>query len=268
MSPTQPVYFVQISDSHIGPSTEFLRHGHNPYRCAQALVQHLNRLPTKPDFVIHTGDIVADPDPDSYRLAAELFAELKFPLYFVTGNHDHSRHIHRYLPMGPKQLLSRNMDVLSYAFDVKEYRFLVIDARGPDEIDPHGLLSEEMLSILRDETAADGPPLTLFTHYLVLPINSTWMDAYMLIINGEELHKLLVPVRERVRAVFNGHVHQNIQVMKDNVLYVSSASTFSQFSAWPHESTTGFDPEHPPGFNFVHLLPTQTIIHQHIIPRP
>lgn len=268
MSPTEPVYFVQISDSHIGPTYDFTRHGHNPYHCTKALIAHLNQLPIRPDFVIHTGDVVADPDPDAYRLAAELFAMLNYPVYFVTGNHDLARDIHRYLPMGPKQLLSKNLDVLCYAFDKKGYRFLVLDARGPDEIDPHGLLSDEMLGILKSETQRDGPPLTVFTHYLVHPINSTWMDAYMLIINGEELHKSLLSIRDRVRAVFTGHVHQNIQVMKDNILYVSVASTFSQFTAWPHESTAGVDPEHPPGFNFVHLLPTQTIIHQHVIPRP
>ncbi len=262
------VYFVHISDTHIGPSPNYTRHGHNPYQCLQALVNHINSLPTKPDFIIHTGDVVADPDSDSYRLAAQLFSQLHAPIYFVTGNHDKSRDIHRFLPMGPKKILSKNLDVLAYAFDVKNYRFLVIDARGPDEIDPHGLLSDEMLTILRSETTEDGPPLTLFTHFPVQPLNSIWMDAYMLIINGHQLHDMLVPIQNRVRGVFYGHVHQNMQTLKDGILYVAVGSTFSQFSAWPNEATTGFDPLHPPSFNFVHLLKDQTIIHQHQIPRP
>lgn len=268
MSPTEPVYFVHISDSHIGPTVDYTRHGHNPYECAKALVDHLNALPTKPDFVIHTGDIVADPSYEAYALAAEIFSALEVPVYFVNGNHDRAKDIHRYLPMGAKKMLSRNLDLLTYAFEVKGYRFLVIDARGPDEIDPHGILGEEMLAILRDETVVAGPPLTLFTHFQTQPMNSTWMDAYMLIINGKKLHDMLVPIQERVRGVFSGHVHQNIQIMKDGVLYVSVASTFSQFSGWPNALITGFDSQHPPGYNFVHLLPDQTIIHQHVMKRP
>ncbi|MEM7333081.1 MAG: metallophosphoesterase [Chloroflexota bacterium] len=262
------VYFVQISDSHIGPSVDYERHGHNPYKCLAALVEHINGLPTKPDFIIHTGDVVTDPDSDSYRLAADVFSNLHAPIYFVNGNHDKARDIHRFLPMGPKQILSKNLDVLTYAFEVKNYRFLVIDARGPDEIDPHGLLSDEMLTILRSETSMDGPPLTLFSHFPVQPMNSIWMDAYMLIINGQKMHEMLVPIRERVRGVFYGHIHQNMQTLKDGILYVAAGSTFSQFSAWPDDATTGFDPLHPPAYNFVHLMPKQTIIHQHVIPRP
>ena len=262
------VYFVHISDSHIGPSTEYVRHGHNAYRCLTAIVEQINSLPTKPDFVIHTGDVVAEPDSDSYRLAADVFSKLNVPIYFVTGNHDRARDIHRFLPMGPKQILSKNLDVLTYAFEVKNFRFLVVDARGPDEIDPHGLLSDEMLTILRNETSEDGPPLTLFSHFPVQPLNSIWMDAYMLVINGEQMHEMLVRVKDRIKGVFYGHVHQNMQTLKDGILYVAVGSTFSQFSAWPNDTKTGFDPLHPPAFNFVHLMSNKTIIHQHIIPRP
>lgn len=268
MQLNETVYFVHISDSHIGPSLDYSRHGHYPYPCAKSLITHLNQLPTKPDFVIHTGDVVTDPDKKSYRLAAELFSELNYPIYFVNGNHDRARDIHRFLPMGPKQILSKNLDVLSYAFDVKGFRFLVIDARGPDEIDPHGMLSDEMLSIVGNEIQVGDSPLTLFTHFPIQPMNSTWMDAYMLIINGGKMHKLLVPARDRVRGVFYGHIHQNMQTMRDGILYVAVGSTFSQFSAWPGATSTGFDPMHPPAYNFVHLMPEQTIIHQHIIPRP
>jgi 3',5'-cyclic-AMP phosphodiesterase len=89
-----------------------------------------------------------------------------------------------------------------------------------------------------------------------------------LILNGSELHTALLPARDRLRGVFHGHVHQNMQTVRDGILYVSVASVFSQFSAWPSEVVTGYDPEHLPGYGFVHLLPEQTIVHQHTFPRP
>jgi Icc protein len=261
------VYFAIISDTHIGPTADYSRHGYQPLPCAQRVINILNNLPTKPDFVVHTGDIVTDPDPISYQLAAEVLSNIQAPTYFVNGNHDRAQDIHKYFSMGPKLNATDDLGVLSYTFEVKGYRFLVLDARGPDEIDPQGLLSEAQLDLVRREVALDGPPLTVFLHYPVLPLNSVWMDREMLVMNGDELHQALLPARDRLRAVFYGHVHQSMQTMCDGILYVATASTFSQFTAWPTHAETGFDPEQLPAYSFVHLMPGQTIIHQHTFPR-
>lgn len=267
MKPTDTVYFVHISDTHIGPAADYQRHGRSPLPYARRIVQVINDLPQPPDFVIHTGDVVTNPTPEAYTLAAETFADLRAPIYYVTGNHDTARDLHRHMPMGPKQLLSQDAGVLSYAFEVKGYRFVVIDARGPDEIDPHGLLSPQQLDLVRQEATPEGPPLTVFMHFPIHPLNSIWMDAYALVINGRSLHEALLPARDRLRGVFYGHIHQNMQTMRDGILYVAVASTFAQFTAWPNDVTTGFDVDHPPAFNFVTLMPKQTIVHQHTFDR-
>jgi 3',5'-cyclic-AMP phosphodiesterase len=266
--PTETVYFVHMSDSHLGPTADYSRHGQRPQPCVEQAVKLINSLPTPPDFVVHTGDVVTEPDVHSYRRAADIFGALKMPIYFVNGNHDRARDIQRHLPMGSRHILSKNPDVLSYAFEVKGYRFLVLDARGPDEIDPHGVLSEAQLGVVRAEATAVGPPLSIFTHFPPLSMNSIWMDAYMLMINGMQLHQTLLPARERLRGVFYGHVHQSMQTMRDGILYTAVPSLFSQFAAWPNDAVIQEDPDYLPGFNFVHLLPNQTIIHQHTFPRP
>lgn len=265
--PDEIVYFAIISDTHIGPTAEFSRHGYKPLPCARRVVEIVNNLPTKPDFVIHTGDIVTDPDPVSYQLAAEVLSKIEAPTYYVNGNHDTAQDIHKHFAFGPKQDVTDDPGVLSYAFEVKGYRFLVLDARGPDEIDPQGWLSAAQLAFVRREATPEGPPLVVFLHYPVLPLNSIWMDKNMLVMNGGDLHEALLPACDRLRAVFHGHVHQSMQTMRDGILYVAVASTFSQFMAWPLHAETGFDPEHLPAYSFVHLLPEQTIIHQHTFPR-
>lgn len=266
--PREILYFVHISDTHIGPTPDFVRHGHNSYGCAERVVEIINRLPRTPDFVIHTGDVVYDPDPAAYRLAARIFERLQVPVYYVVGNHDRAQDMHHFLPMGPKDDVGKERTTLSYTFERKGYRFLVLDGRGPDEIDPHGLYTEEQLALVRAEAQADGPPLTVFTHYPTLPLNSIWMDAYMLAVNGPLLHEALLPARKRLRGVFHGHVHQHMQTCRDGILYVSVASVFSQFAAWPDDINVQFDPDYLPGYGFVHLIPEQTVIHQHTFPRP
>jgi 3',5'-cyclic-AMP phosphodiesterase len=262
------VYFVHISDTHFGPTADYSRHGHYPLACARRVVEIINSLPVQPDFVIHTGDVVTEPDPDAFRLAAQVLGRLQPPVYYVNGNHDTADDLRRYLPMGRYRAAGRDPQRLSYVFERRGYRFLVLDAKGPDEIDPHGLLDASQLELATAEATAEGPPLVVFVHFPVAPMNSPWMDDNMLILNGSELHTALLPARDRLRGVFHGHVHQNMQTVRDGILYVSVASVFSQFSAWPSEVVTGYDPEHLPGYGFVHLLPEQTIVHQHTFPRP
>jgi Icc protein len=266
--PIETVYFAHISDTHFGPTPGYSRHGHYPLACTRRLVEMVNSLPTRPDFVVHTGDVVTEPDPAAYRLAAETLSAIEQPVYYVNGNHDTTADINRYLSMGSKVDVGGDPELLSYAFEVKGYRFLVLDARGPDEIDPHGLLPDSQLDVVAQEAQADGPPLVVFIHFPVLPMNSTWMDDNMLILNGEALHEALVPAAGRLRGVFHGHVHQAMQTVRDGILYSSVASAFSQFAAWPGDVVTRYDPDHLPGYSFVHLLPDQTIIHQHTFPRP
>lgn len=268
MQPSEPVYFVHISDTHFGPTPAYARHGFRPFPCAEAMVAAINSLPQKPDFVVHTGDVTTDPEPAAYALARQVLGRIEAPVYYVTGNHDTAAFIKQYLPGGPCDPLSDDPDVLSYAFEVKGYRFVTLDARGPDYIDPHGDLPEAQLEVARREAQPEGPPLTFFLHYPLHPLNSIWMDAYMLVLNGQRLHQALLPARDRLRGVFYGHVHQSMQTFRDGILYVAAPSTFAQFQAWPRDTVVNPDPVYPPAFNFVHMLPRQTIVHQHVIARP
>lgn len=265
---TETVYFVHISDTHIGPSMGYTRHGHASLPAAQRLVDLINNLPVRPDFVVHTGDVVTEPDPRSYVLAADTLSRIKAPVYYVNGNHDDARDIRQYLPMGPRQDLFDDPKTLAYTFAYSGYRFLVLDGRGPAEIDPHGVLSEGQLEVVRREAQPEGPPLAVFVHFPTLPLDSKWHDANMLILNGEALHQVLLPARDRLRGVFSGHVHRPMQTLRDGILYVAVGSAFSQFTAWPLDEMVGYDADALPAFNFVHLMPQQTIIHQHTFPRP
>lgn len=257
-----PVYFVHVSDTHFGPTVDYARQGYRSYPYARKVVEIINSLPTRPDFVIHTGDVVTHPNDDAYRLAAEVFAALEVPIYYVTGNHDISADIHRFLPMGPKVDCQAGTDTLSYTFEVRDNRFLVLDARGPDDIDPHGFLTDDQLDVLRREATPDGPSLTIFVHYPALRVNSPWMDANMPILNGTEMHRALLPARGRLRGVFYGHIHNSMQSFCDGILYCAAGSVFAGFTTWPDEAMIRADHDAMPAYNFVQCLPEQTIVQQ------
>ncbi len=263
-----PLYFVHISDTHIGPARTFELYGQNAYENALRVVQVINTLPVRPDFVIHTGDVTAYPNDEAYKLAAGVFSKLAVPVYFVTGNHDLSRKIHEFLPAAEREDYFADDNLLAYSFGKKGIRCITLDARGPDSIDPAGVLGEPQFDFLDQMIMRDSMPLVLFVHFPVLRVDSQWFDESMLIQNGRKLHEKLVPLRERVRGVFFGHVHRGMQIVKDGILYSSVASLVGQFNAWPNDAKAQLDPHHPPCFNFVTIIGNQTIVKEHILTPP
>jgi 3',5'-cyclic AMP phosphodiesterase CpdA len=170
--------------------------------------------------------------------------------------------------MGPREDVSADQQSLSYTFENKGYRFLVLDSCGRPEIDPQGYLSEDQLKLLRKEAVAAGPPLVLFIHHPLLSMDSPWMDANMLVVNGQTVHEALLPARGRLRGVFFGHIHQSTQTLRDGILYVAAASTYSQLTSWPADEIVQHAYDEPPGFNLVRLTSEQTMVRQHRFARP
>jgi Icc protein len=261
----EPVYFVHISDTHIGPSREYELYGRNTYACADRVLSAIVSLPRTPDFVVHTGDIVDDPVSDAYRLASTLFARLHIPVYFVTGNHDVAREINAALPLGPTALRTDNVESLFYSFECKGCRFIVMDSRGPDEIDPQGMFPEGQIEFLAAEIRRDTSPFAVFVHFPPLPLDSFWLDTGMLLLNGGELHAALLPVRDRLRGVFFGHVHRGIHQCREGILYSGVGSSFRQFSAWPADQRPLLDDAGLPSFNFVTVVGNTTIVKEHTV---
>lgn len=265
MKETQTVRFIHISDTHIGPTPDFSLYGVQTFRSLKRLISAINQIPTRPDFIIHTGDVVAGPDPEAYGLAAGLFRELKCPVYFVAGNHDSARDIRATLSIGLREDLDDVRNRLAYKVVLKGHHVLILDTCEPGEADPRGELPESQLEILRRVVRTGKMPLTLFIHFPPVSLDSRWLDREMCLINGEALHQTLVPARDRLRGVFFGHVHRGIQVLRDGILYSGVGSTFCQFTAWPDDQETRYEPDCPAYFNYVTLLPDQTIVKEHAV---
>lgn len=265
MSP--PLYFIHITDTHFGPTKDFVHYGSNAYDVACRMVEAINALPVAIDFVVHTGDVTDRPEEAAYRIADEVFARLKYPIYFVTGNHDTSPGINTFLTMGEKRDASADGNCVSYAFEKNGYRFIALDSRGADDIDPHGMLPHHQFEFLQREIERDEKPLVLFIHFLPFTADSIWLDETMLLLNGERLHQKLIPVRHRVRGVFFGHVHRGMQMLRDGILYSSVGSTIGQLNTFPGDAKATIDIQHPPCFNLVTLAGDKTIIKEHTIPK-
>jgi 3',5'-cyclic AMP phosphodiesterase CpdA len=259
---TRPIRFAHLSDTHIGPQREFELYGAATAPRLERLVEHLNACHEEIDFVVHTGDVVSDPDAASFRLAGSILSGLKKPCYLVNGNHDSADGLRGIGAGAHGQPVIHGGTKLDYHFSVGAERFLVLDARGPDEIDPAGELTEEQLRGVERWLSEHAERVTIFVHFPALPLDCAWLDRMMLIGNGEALHRVLVPHASRVRGVLSGHVHRGMQSWQDGILYASAPSTFCQFRNWPRDETVHMAASDHVFYNLVTLQPHGTVIRQ------
>jgi hypothetical protein len=78
--------FLQISDSHIG-----FAKAANPDVTAtlRRAVERINKMPARPAFALHTGDITHLSKPEEFDLAAEVLKGVRTErIHFVPGEHD------------------------------------------------------------------------------------------------------------------------------------------------------------------------------------
>src|SRR5215217_3905978 len=79
---------AQISDTHIGPGDDAADAQDVEGMRLQQAVDHLLRLPARPDLVLITGDCVNGGSLPEYKRFRRLIAPLTMPVYIIPGNHD------------------------------------------------------------------------------------------------------------------------------------------------------------------------------------
>jgi 3',5'-cyclic-AMP phosphodiesterase len=255
--------FVQITDTHVGSTPDFELYRRNTYQETQRLVNFLNNdLPFEPDFIVHTGDVTNFRDANSAQLAASLLRELRYPVYYVAGNHDSQAMIRQYL-LGASEPDDSH---LCYDFRMQDCHFIVLDTIGNP--DPQGYVSSNQLEWLA-QTCADSSAssLCIFLHHLPVRMGVPWYDRDMRIMNDEALFSVLKPYRERLRGIFFGHIHRAFTGFRDGILCSASASAFAQINTWPTDEEASFDYDALGGYALVTLDNEQVTVTHHTLPR-
>ncbi len=223
------------------------------------MIDLINDLPFHVDFVLHTGDVVFDPHPEPYEAAKTLFSRLKYPIYYLNGNHDHRDYLQKIL-LGKAEAANP----FDYEFEVNGVQIVCVDSNGPEAVPPSGHVTDAQLTWLQGIcSAADPRPLVIATHHNMLPTGIPWLDNYMRTANGEQFHQAILPARARLRGVFFGHVHQNLDIYQDGILYCSTLSSWTQLMAYPGMDDTIRDETAQPGFSLVHITAQQTFIRRY-----
>lgn len=229
-----------------------------PRVASQRLVEEVNRLPFRLDFVLHTGDIMTDPIPEEYDAAHAILSQINAPVYYLAGNHDN---LH-----GIQSFLSRNGVVhepYDYTVEINGVVLVCMDS-ATHGTDHAGHFSQEQIDWLRDIcTADDSRPIVVGIHHPVLRFNMHFLDM-LITDNGEAVHEVLKLAGSRLRGVFSGHIHEEIDIYQDGILYSFASGPHTQSNLFPGiEEMGSFTAAPNPGFSVVTVTTTGTFIRRY-----
>jgi Icc protein len=265
---TTPTWrFVHVSDTHICPDPAYhpawAQDAPHPLVGARSLVRRLQALPFTPDFILHTGDLVYDPDPAAYDAARGLLAPLVPPIHVVAGNHDDPAMLQHIFMGTPRSAIRLPF---YYETDINGLQLLCLDSTQGSQHTT--AIDDAQLAWLaaRCTDPTDDRPLVVALHHNTVPVGVPWLDDNMSVRNSHDLHRILRAAGNRLRGVFFGHIHQSIDVLQDGILYSTAPSTWYQLHAYPHTAQDEQDDHALPGFAVVTITPHQTFIRRYMFP--
>lgn len=248
--------WIQLSDTHIPDSREYIAWDEaRPMVAAENTVARAVEV-CDVDFAAHLGDI-CDVDglgtDRSYRIADNLFSELKMPRYFVAGNHDDPLALIANLAISACDHWLAQPDMLCYQFTQKGVPFIVLDGRqGRSSRGYIGHEQQEWL-VERLEAIPEGSRAVVLTHFPLFNDTVTWIRDRMLLRNATEIHEIFSRFSDKLVAVFHGHIHAAMQHTQDGVQYISAPSGSYPFDVKIDSSDVWIDPVGDVGFQVITL---------------
>ena len=228
---------TQITDLHLGPTPDFTCRNIATYQTLKAVLAAVERDGRGEDRLLLTGDIASDGQAQAYRQLDQLLSAQNKQALWIPGNHDRMDLMHKnfvHFPFMP-------------VFEDKNWAIIMLDSSLPDQ--PEGFISKDQMHQLEqymDNLAHKNILVTM--HHSPVAVNSLWVDKHR-IANHSLLHKLLV-AHGKVRAVINGHIHQEHQADWDGITVYATPSTCFQFK--PKVTDFALD-DRPPAYRWIDL---------------
>jgi 3',5'-cyclic AMP phosphodiesterase CpdA len=225
MTAADPVTFVHLSDTHIGPR-ETRPYGTDTAANLRAVADRVREMALEPAFFVFSGDLSDHGQPESYthfgEIVAESFAPFGAPVLLGLGNHD-TRIPFRQVILGQTAADDETAPYF-YSQPIGDLRVLMLDSKIPDEV--HGLLGEQQLAWLAAELATPAPGGDLVVlHHPCVPRGVPRADDYLLLDAADLADVLTRTASAHVLALLCGHSHVSTTAVFAGHLHVAAAAT-------------------------------------------
>jgi Icc protein len=216
-----PVRVVQITDTHLfrDPRAALLKL--NTQDSFEKVMELVIQNESDIDVVLGTGDIAQDASREAYLRFAQAMQPLNAPFYWIPGNHDHRQ-------------VMETLEPFEHAFanlvTLGKWQIVLLDSSVAGEV--YGRLHERELQHLERTLQAVARHLEV-EHVLVClhhnPVDGTagWMSGIGL--HNQDEFLAIIERHACVRAVLYGHIHQELDFVRQGVRYLCTPSTCIQF---------------------------------------
>jgi 3',5'-cyclic AMP phosphodiesterase CpdA len=209
--------FVQISDSHVGFNKPANPDVTGTLREAIAKV---NALPTRPSFVLHTGDLTHLSKPEEFDTLAESLKSLKTErIFYVPGEHDV---LNDNGQMFRERFGQGTQGDGWYSFDQKGAHFIGLVNVMNLKAGGLGNLGHDQLEWLEKDVAKlkSSTPIVVFAHIPLWAVYPQWGWG-----TDDSAQGLSYLKRFGSVTVLNGHIHQTMQKVEGNIAFHTACST-------------------------------------------
>src|SRR5450432_1693236 len=215
------LFFVQISDSHIG----FNKAANADVTATmQAAVAKIDALPVAPAFVLHTGDISQLAKASEFDTADQVLRDSRTKdVFFVPGEHDVGtdsgrQYLERYGKKAERAVGAGGW----YSFDHSGVHFIGLVNVFNLKAGGLGSLGAEQLEWLEKDVKhlTASTPIVVFAH---VPLWSAYPEWGWGTDDGAKALSYLKKFGSVT--VLNGHIHQTMQKVEGNVTFHTATST-------------------------------------------
>jgi 3',5'-cyclic AMP phosphodiesterase CpdA len=212
---TKDLYFVQLSDSHIGFRGPANQDVTGTFGVA---IDKVNALAARPAFVMHTGDLTHTSAPAQFDTVKQLMGTIKAGATFqVPGEHDAVTGDDRaYLGVFGQRAVGSGY----YSFDVNGVHFLAL----VNSVATQGMghLGQDQLDWIRKDLAglSSETPIVVFAHVPLFAMYPAWGWS-----TDDAVQALAMMKRFAAVTCLNGHVHQVMSKVEGNVTFHTATAT-------------------------------------------
>lgn len=220
---------LQITDLHIFRHPDECLLGVNTQFYFEQVVDQAHARHQQFDLILVTGDLAQTACDEAYQRIKTKLAQFETPFFCVAGNHD--------LPE-----VMQNTLTIQRRTTIGQWQ--IIGLHSPISGSPVGRFEKQELDELVNLLERHPNMSTLIiTHHPCVPSGSAWMDT-MQIQNSDEFWSLIANYPQ-VKAIVCGHIHQELNLVKNNVQVLATPATCFQFVSNSDEFAVA---QTPPGY--------------------
>src|SRR5580692_9748340 len=229
-------FFLQLSDTHWGYTGVS-----NPEAdvTLKKVVETINGVSTRPDFIVFTGDLTHTTDDGAVRRKRmtefkQIVSQLKIKtLHLMPGEHDAS--------LDAGLAYQENFGATHYTFDHKGVHFIALD----NVSDPAGAVGDAQIDWLSADLKKVGrdAPIVVLTHRPLFDLYPQWEWSTK---DGAKVIDLLLPHKQVT--VFYGHIHQEHHHQTEHIVHHAAKSLIFPLPApgsVPKKVPLAWDPAAP-----------------------